>query len=87
MHWREVQNAFMIGPRIEWRPTKEPVPSTPILVIQYQCRQTTPGLHNLHSVEGPGLKGGTGRLSREAQGEVHLDLDKEIIEEETSKYT
>ena len=35
---------------------------------------TSPGLHSLNSVEGPGLEGGPGRVSRGGQGEVHLDL-------------
>ena len=39
-----------------------------------------PGLHSLNSVEGLGLKGGPGRVSRGAQGEVHLDLDIGIAE-------
>ena len=39
-----------------------------------------PGLHSLNSVEGLGLKGGPGRVSRGAQGEVHSDLDIGIAE-------
>ena len=45
---------------------------------------TSPGLHSLNSVEGPGLKVGPGRVPRRAQGEVHLDLDIGIAEKERS---
>ena len=36
---------------------------------------TSPGVHSLNSVEGPGLKGGPGRVPR-GPGEAHLDLEE-----------
>ena len=54
-------------------------------LIPIRNKGTSPGVHSLQSVEEPGLKGLPGRVTRGAQGEVHLDLDSGTTEKETSK--
>ena len=54
------------------------------IILTMIYTDTSPGVHSLNSVEGPGLKGGPRRVPRGAQGEVHLDLDIGIAEKERS---